>query len=901
MRTGSQTSMHLLMAGTLTILSVMLNLIILTMSWEAWMVPLIIASCFVVWWLHIGKIGSDLFYENICTGLLLTEFFFFGVHESSLFEIPLMTCIVLLLLSLLNRKRWLCAAAGLYLMLLLYHFLILHTISDQLKEEDVLRLMLGASAVVGAVAVARYRINRRQLEQDKYNSIQEQLDTAVRQNADFLSNVSHELRTPVNMVIGISEVVLGKEISPEIKENIKSIKLAGKRLSGQINNILDFTEIVEGTLSAAKEPYRITSVMNDVITMIAMQNSGEKLEMVYDIDPRVPAVLIGDAEKISHVLRILLENSIKFTEEGGINLYIGFRRENYGINLVIDIYDTGIGMSAPQLEQISEDFYQADSGSRRYVGGLGLGIPIARGLVRAMGGFVHFESKEQKGMHVHIVIPQGVEDNVPCIQVPDSAKLCIACFFKPERYSRDEVRVFYDKMILHLVEGLNIEGYQAHNYEGLLKLQREHELTHIFIAQREYMANSPYYEELAESIPVAVIADRNFMPDEDSKLLVLRKPFFALTIVNLLGDNTGRNNLEDIQTGAHSVFTCTGVHVLAVDDEEMNLLVAKGVLGSYGIQVDTCLSGKEAVERCLNTQYDIIFLDHMMPGFDGVETLRRIREIHNGMYKELPVVALTANTISGAREMFRNEGFTEFIPKPIERIVLERVLRRVLPEHCIQYETSPAAEEEAHSEKTGGEKSAKEKTDSKNADNKNSDNESAENINTDNENACLKETAGKEGSSAEREGKKEMPAAESITEENNPTSEETSETTSSGQEESILHCGSLVRAGINVGLGLDYCGGEEAFYLEMLRMYCEQSGEKRAEIISLYEAADWPNYAIKVHALKSTSLTIGAEALSNQAKGLELASKKGDVEYIRENHDLLLQMYEEVCERIGDI
>ena len=129
--------------------------------------------------------------------------------------------------------------------------------------------------------------------------------------------------------------------------------------------------------------------------------------------------------------------------------------------------------------------------------------------------------------------------------------------------------------------------------------------------------------------------------------------------------------------------------ILVVDDEEMNLVVAKGVLGSYGIQVDTCQSGKEALERCGNTPYHMIFLDHMMPGLDGVETLRRIRETNNGIYRDRPVIALTANTISGAREMFRNEGFSEFVPKPIERSVLERVLNKVLPKECIHYSSAP--------------------------------------------------------------------------------------------------------------------------------------------------------------------------------------------------------------------
>ena len=341
MRTEAQTSMHLLMAATLSILSVILSMITLSMIWELWMIPLIIISCLAVWWLHIGRIGSELLYENLCTGLLLIEFFFFGVHRTTLFDIPLVACVVLLLLSLLNRKRLLYMAAVLYVSLLLYHALVLNDINSSLDQQSVLRLLMGVAAVAGAVTVGRYRINRRRKEYENYSSIQEQLATAVQQNADFLSNVSHELRTPVNMVIGISEVTLGKDISSEVRENIQSIKLAGKRLSSQINNILDYTEIVENTLSAAKEAYKITSVLNDVITTTALQNSSHHLELVFDMDPRIPATLIGDAEKISHVLNILLENSLKFTEEGGIAVRLGFRRESYGINLIIDIKDTG--------------------------------------------------------------------------------------------------------------------------------------------------------------------------------------------------------------------------------------------------------------------------------------------------------------------------------------------------------------------------------------------------------------------------------------------------------------------------------------------------------------------------------------------------------------------------------
>ncbi len=808
MRTKIQTSIHLLLASIVTIFGIFLILIIFAMSWEPWMVPIIVIGNSVIWCLHITRSGTDAFYENLCVSLLMIGFFFFGVHKDILYDIPAVACILVLIFSMFDKKRLLYLLNALYVLDLLYQGFFLRTITKDMDAQEFIRLGLGAAVVAGATAIARYRINRRQQSRKWYDKTLEELETAGRQNAEFLSNVSHEFRTPINMVLGISEVTLEKDISPEIREDIHSIQMAGKRLSNQINNILDYTEIVEGTLIPAKESYMITSILNDIITMTAMQNNRQHLEMVFDIDPRMPSVLIGDAEKISHVLKILLENSIKFTEEGGIDVRIDFRTESYGVNLIIDIYDTGIGMTTSQISQMCDDFYQADSTSSRFAGGLGLGIPIAQGLLHAMGGFIHFDSKSQEGLHAHITIPQGVADDTPALQLANAGDLCIACYFRPEKYNGDAVRSYYDNMILHMVEGLDLEGYQAHNFEGLLKLQNTHTLTHVFIAQAEYNENSSYYEELSRTLQVVVIAEKDFMLKRDSRLLVIHKPFFALSVVNLLNGQIKENGFDEAQAAGRRPFSCVNVHVLAVDDEEMNLVVAKGVLGSYGIQVDTCLSGREAVKRCTGIAYDIVFLDHMMPGFDGVETLKQIREINNGMYQDLPIIALTANTISGAREMFRHEGFTEFIPKPIERAVLERVLRKVLPKRCIQYNTAPASSSNIQQPSD----SVPDPTETK---------EAPQTM------ASVPDTS--------------MP-----------------EDTSVG-ESSAVSFDPLEQIGINVQLGLDYCCGDDDFYLEMLRTFRSQGA----------------------------------------AKMLEQAGKKNDTDYIRQNHLQLLDLYDETCKCIA--
>ena len=530
-----------------------------------------------------------------------------------------------------------------------------------------------------------------------------------------------------------------------------------------------------------------------------------------------------------------------------------------------------------------------------------------------------------------------------------------------------------------MVEGLGIEGYKAHNFDGLLKLMRSHTLTHVFISQSEYEENSSYYEDLTDTIQVVVIVEQKFMLDRNSKLLVIRKPFFALSVVNLLNGEATANEFGEAQAAGRRPFSCQGVRVLAVDDEEMNLVVAKGVLDSYGIQVDTCLSGKEALERCADTSYDIVFLDHMMPGFDGVQTMKQLREINNGIYRERPVIALTANTISGAREMFRNEGFTEFIPKPIEHTVLERVLRKVLPEECVQYNEAPVnpdspskdtvpqkkipnavpesdtpvPEKESSPENIPKKAAQKNILQKRNRLDKKISKKSVlekiipkadsrkkilpkEDVSVETvpetdipEKSLPKTTAAGETKPETDSPEKNVPAAhisketvpkEDIPERTSPKPDIPEETAPAqdvskdyAQEESVpqkdaaLAGGSspsfisLSQIGVNVQLGLDYCCGEESFYLEMLEMFSSQAGEKKKEIISLYEDANWEDYTVKVHALKSTSMTIGAERLAEQALLLEQAGKNNDTEYIRRCHPTLLCMYDEICEAIAGL
>jgi CheY-like chemotaxis protein len=209
------------------------------------------------------------------------------------------------------------------------------------------------------------------------------------------------------------------------------------------------------------------------------------------------------------------------------------------------------------------------------------------------------------------------------------------------------------------------------------------ELTHLFVGEEEYFEDVELIESLAKKMVVAVIANPDFKRPPGSKVRILPKPFYCFPVVTLLN--------QDPSVGENRVgkLMCKGVKALVVDDEPMNHMVAKTIFKRYGMEVFTADSGKESISMCETGDYDIIFMDHMMPEMDGIEAMKRIRNVLTRRHREIPIVALTANAVSTAKEMFLREGFDGFISKPIELSELERVLGKVLPnELCIDvYET----------------------------------------------------------------------------------------------------------------------------------------------------------------------------------------------------------------------
>jgi len=695
-----QRAAHLLILLCYTILSCVLIGESLLLGWETWVVVLLPIGVIAGWTLHIRDrlpMGVRL---DIYTVLMMLVFFFYGIHETSMFDLAPVIITVMVLYSSTERYSTIKICMFTYYLTMAYDFFLL---MDSLTEDSSLfitRLLLHLMLVYMAGCLLKVTVERRVRERQTTEEMIVRLEEINQRTEDFLANVSHELRTPINAVTGISSVMLKNEEDTGKKKDLFTIQMAGQRLFGQIEDILDYTEIDNEKISVSEENYMISSIVNDVISENQMQEREHMPELVFDLDAAMPAVLFGDGKKIKKILRHLVNNAVKFTQKGGVYVRIHVLYKDYGVNLCMTVSDTGEGISEENLEKITEGFYQKDAGRNRRAGGLGLGLPIVAGLVSYMEGFMQITSKEGGGTSVCVSIPQKIADHRPMITLKNRERLCLACFLKPEKYEVPEVRNFYNKMITHMIEGMEISIHRVFQLDELKALAGVYQITHLFIGEEEYEESSALFEELAERMMVIVAADRHFSLPLHTKAKLLKKPFYCLPIANMLNVET----VQDELFFAEKQMLCPDVRVLVVDDEPMNLMVAEGIFKEYEMQVRAVHSGMEALEACEREEFDLIFLDHMMPEMDGVETLKRLRRLMADSERKVTVIAFTANAVSGAREMFFEEGFDEFVSKPIEMAELERVLRKVLPKSMIRYEEK-GSRAERHTDSQNSERS----------------------------------------------------------------------------------------------------------------------------------------------------------------------------------------------------
>ncbi len=562
--------------------------------------------------------------------------------------------------------------------ILLYHALIAGTIQVRSIQQSP-RLLVQIINIFLVEWVVYLWVRKRSENDDQMLQVIEVLQEAEQTKNDFLANVSHELRTPINTIYGMSELVLQSDDPQKMREEVYDIQMAGRNLMSVVSDILDFSELQSGKMEIEEEAYNITSTINDVINMTVAGKKDKPIELIVDCDAKIPTVLYGDEKKIRRVIMNMVKNAIKFTNEGCVTIGIAARKEEYGVNLIVTVKDTGIGMNEASMEKLFTSFNQVDAKRNRQEGGIGLGMAISKALVQKMGGVITVKSKFGKGTSMKVVIPQRVVEEQPIAVVRNREKLNVALYVDIEQFEMTEIRDEYTGSIRHIIEQLQVRCHVCRNLAELKRRQTNDPFTHVFISKLEYREDPVYFDELAKRVCLAVVIDRQ--EDkliENEKILRVYKPFFVLPIVNLLNDyERGQKEKLFVRTER---FVAPNVHVLVVDDNVMNIKVIQGLLEKYQIRVTAAESGQEALSKIETMDYDFVFMDHMMPEMDGIETLHNIRRKMGTYYSKVPVIALTANAVAGTREMFLAEGFADFVEKPVEISVLERVLKRNLPE-----------------------------------------------------------------------------------------------------------------------------------------------------------------------------------------------------------------------------
>ena len=837
------------------------------LGWEIWAVILIVIGVGVSWGLHLMNLLTQSSRIWVYSILMMCTFFFYGIHSTSTFDLAIVMSAVIVLYTLSGVRNMITLCQITYFGTMVYEILNLIHEGQEFDALVISRILLHCFMIFMIGQFAKTIIERWSAVLRRSKGEVEKLTDATDRLNDFLANVSHELRTPVNAVIGLTGICIDKEKDPEIRKDLEEVREAGHRVSDQISDILDYSEIDRNELAVNCEDYMLSSVLHDLVVELRTLKAQE-LELVIDVDPSIPAMMNTDVSKLKKILRALISNGLKYTKEGGVYVRITSEPQDYGVNLRIEVTDTGIGMSEEELERVTERFYQADSGRARSAGGLGLGICIVSGFVAALGGFMTISSKKGVGTKVHVSLPQKVVDHASCMSVASREKLCIGAFLHFDKYPNPNVREYYNSMVLNIVNGLGVQMHRVDNVENLRRLVESTKLTHLFVAEEEYHASAGLVEELAKRMVVAVVADDGFKLPADSWAKLLEKPFYCFPVTTILN-----MTLKEDQEHKDQRMMLRGVRALVVDDEPMNLTVAKSIFKRYGMVVTTALSGPESIELCRSMDFDIVFMDHMMHGMDGVEAMKRIRNDARNAGKVFPIVALTANAMSTAKQMFLAEGFDGFVSKPIELEEMERVLSKVLPKQMITYESLAEVEKRAleESENLGRMQEASEEPETQEVPKGAATGGSAMDYA---ESMVVEETLGKAESLSVDDVTRPADAPTSGSDKSEEASPQVG--VSLGEQ--------LLALGVNMETGLYYCNQDEDFYRMLLEQYAKETGEKVPVLDDFLAKQEFGEYAIRIHSVKSTSKMIGAEALSEGARKLEMAAKEGRGEYIEEAH-----------------